>query len=178
MALDLLSSSSCMNLVFMSLFSSVCCACAAIRTGTLSVGDLIRNFQAHASDYFVTYLRFLISAYMQLNPGDFAPFLPMGTTVEEFCRAEVEPTGKECEEVHIMALTQCLQVGIRIEYLDASPHDLVTHCYNEEGDMGVVCSLLYKPGHYDLLCDEPLPSQQQQEEQVGDAEAQSQRAPS
>jgi ubiquitin thioesterase protein OTUB1 len=38
----------------------------------------------------------------------------------EFCRSEVEPCGKEADQVQITALSEALEVGVRIAYLDRS----------------------------------------------------------
>lgn len=35
-----------------------------------------------------------------------------------YCQREVEPMGKECEQVHVIALTEYLGIAVRIEYLD------------------------------------------------------------
>ena len=98
-----------------------------------------------------------MSAYIQQHEEDFVPFVRPDMTVPQFCKTVVESPDTECGEIHIIALTRSLDVGIRIQYLDASPSDLVTHCYHEDCEVGVVCTLLFKPGHYDLLCEEDLP---------------------
>jgi hypothetical protein len=38
--------------------------------------------------------------------------------VESYCKREVEPMGKECEQLQVIALTEYLGVTVRIEYLD------------------------------------------------------------
>ena len=38
--------------------------------------------------------------------------------MEAYCKKEVEPMGKECEQVQIIALTEYMGVGVRIDYLD------------------------------------------------------------
>jgi len=38
--------------------------------------------------------------------------------MDSFCKAEVEPMGKECEQVQITALSEYLQIAIEIAYLD------------------------------------------------------------
>lgn len=35
-----------------------------------------------------------------------------------YCRREVEPMGRECEQLHIIALTEYLGLRVAIEYLD------------------------------------------------------------
>lgn len=41
--------------------------------------------------------------------------------MDDFCAREVEPVGKECEELQIMALMRALGVRVHIEYLDGRP---------------------------------------------------------
>ena len=78
-----------------------------------------------------------------------------------YCSQEVEPMGKECEQVHIMALLECLQgIQICIEYLDGHDFDTeLPHVLLQAEGMDVPGSgsgcmevyLLYRPGHYDVL---------------------------
>jgi ubiquitin thioesterase protein OTUB1 len=86
--------------------------------------------------------------------------------------------GKECDQPQIAALTEALQVGVRIEYLDGSAKaDEELQCYvcaptvtpsvsssrspsasprlrthsGETATQPVSITLLYRPGHYDIL---------------------------
>lgn len=87
-----------------------------------------------------------------------------------FCAREVEPMGKECGMVQVAALAECLGVKVVIEYVDGrvaaggkdgegSGNDVVTNYVfgeleEEEGQNngdGTTISLLYRPGHYDIL---------------------------
>lgn len=63
---------------------------------------------------------------------------------------EVEPMGKESDHIHIIALTSSLGVGVCIEYMDRGEGDKVTSHHFPDGSPPVL-SLLYKPGHYDIL---------------------------
>lgn len=58
--------------------------------------------------------------YMKKEADRFLPFVEDGLTpdMESYVKREVEPMGKECEQVHIIALTEYLQISVRIEYLD------------------------------------------------------------
>jgi hypothetical protein len=56
---------------------------------------------------------------MKSDPERFLPFLGDAyLDIESYCKGEVEPMGKECEEPQIIALTECLGVSICIAYLD------------------------------------------------------------
>lgn len=80
--------------------------------------------------------------------------------MNDFCAREVEPVGKECEQVQIMALMRALGTLVHIEYLDGRPlpagGHLPFHVLPEgegegRGKGGVLVTLLYRPGHYDVL---------------------------
>jgi ubiquitin thioesterase protein OTUB1 len=112
---------------------------------------------AHFNDndvsmYCVMYARFLTSGYMQEHPEDFAPFVPQGKTVKEFTRTEVEPMDRESEQLQIQALVSELKVPLRIEYIDQSAGPVNGHNFPHDAEPLVV--LLYRPGHYDILCRE------------------------
>ena len=60
--------------------------------------------------------------------------------------------GKECDQPQIAALTEALQIGVKIEYLDG------TTTQGQElpsilcpPDLSPLVYLLYRPGHYDII---------------------------
>lgn len=85
----------------------------------------------------------------------------------QFCKSAVEPMGEESDHVHIIALSDALGVPIRVLYLDRSSCDSGGISVNHHDFVpaaGVVSSdsagseikipfitLLYRPGHYDIL---------------------------
>eukprot|EP00622_Pseudochattonella_farcimen_P007569 FR743584.1.p1 GENE.FR743584.1~~FR743584.1.p1 ORF type:complete len:192 (+),score=19.09 FR743584.1:87-662(+) len=115
-----------------------------------------------SAEYMVWFCRALTAGFMKANPDRFLPFILSlddgnGTAcvdIHQFCRQEVEPMGKECEQIQIIALTEALGVGVAIEYLDGSPVDDATgriSCLNLPEGKPPAITLLYRPGHYDLL---------------------------
>ena len=88
---------------------------------------------------------------MKLNAERFLPFLPEPyVSVEQYCAAEVEPVGRECEQVHVVALAEAIGARIEIEYLSAATRgQVVRSCFGP--DAGPLVELLYRPGHYDVL---------------------------
>lgn len=63
---------------------------------------------------------------------------------------EVEPMYRECDHLHIVALTSALGVGVRVMYLDRGEGATVlSHDFPEDKDP--IIHLLYRPGHYDIL---------------------------
>ncbi|BDA42024.1 Ubiquitin thioesterase OTUB1 [Coccomyxa sp. Obi] len=147
----------------------------------LSVPQLENNMRdAMLSPMIIMLLRMLTSAEIQRRSDFFAPFI-MGMcddeiSVEQFCRRYVEPMGEESDHVHIVALTNALQVPIRVVYLDRSMgaamagvgydsaavnhHDFVPDALSESASAAAAAvkprvHVLYRPGHYDILY--PLP---------------------
>jgi|EP00670_Eutreptiella_braarudii_P000960 ubiquitin thioesterase protein OTUB1 len=122
-----------------------------VANGECTPDHLLDNFrQQDVSDSIVVYVRMLMSHHIKARAADFSPFL--NEDVTSYCRREVDPMGVECDQVHIMALTTFLGVGVRIEYLDLSNADT---CIINHHDIPDTCApsvyLLYRPGHYDVL---------------------------
>ncbi|KAL5717323.1 ubiquitinyl hydrolase 1 [Ranunculus cassubicifolius] len=131
---------------------------------------VIRSRDQSVSDYVVMFFRFVTSGEIRRRSEFFEPFI-MGIsnmTVEKFCKASVEPMGEESDHVHITALSDALGVPIRVMYLDRSScdasgvtvnhHDFIPSAdsslnatNNDGAPVKPVMTLLYRPGHYDIL---------------------------
>jgi ubiquitin thioesterase protein OTUB1 len=123
------------------------------------------NEENSLSDYATWYLRILTAMHLKSDPDRFLPYLEgslfdtysntssnnnMDDIISSFCRLEVEPMGKECGMVQVIALAEALGVRVKIEYVDG--HDVIptTHTVGPE-DSKIILTLLYRPGHYDIL---------------------------
>uniref|UniRef100_A0A8C5R3H6 Ubiquitin thioesterase n=1 Tax=Leptobrachium leishanense TaxID=445787 RepID=A0A8C5R3H6_9ANUR len=115
------------------------------------VTELLSAFNEQTvSDYVVVYLRLLTSGHLQRDSLFYQHFIEGGRSVKEFCQQEVEPMCKESDHIHIIALSQALNVSIQVEYMDRGEGDsTVTHVFPEGSSPQVF--LLYRPGHYDIL---------------------------
>ncbi|KAK0056914.1 ubiquitin thioesterase OTUB1 [Biomphalaria pfeifferi] len=115
-----------------------------------TVEKLVETFNDQGlSDYFVVYLR-------QKKEDEYIHFIDGERTVKQFCSQEVEPMGKESDHIHIVALTKALEVPIRVEYMDREglTCNAFTFSASDTSDDLLVkpaVSLLYRPGHYDIL---------------------------
>ncbi|XP_047331392.1 OVARIAN TUMOR DOMAIN-containing deubiquitinating enzyme 1-like [Impatiens glandulifera] len=143
----------------------------------ISFDDLVaRSRDKTISDFIVMFFRFITSGEIRKRSEFFEPFVLGMTngTVEQFCKASVEPMGEESDHVHITALSDTLGVAIRVEYLDQSigydrngggitvnHHDFIPNG-NDDGaspppppaeveHQKPFVTLLYRPGHYDVL---------------------------
>jgi ubiquitin thioesterase protein OTUB1 len=108
------------------------------------------------SDYGTWYLRVLTATYLKADPNRFLPFLEEGyTDINEFCKAQIEPMGKECTMVQVLALAEYFGVSCTIEYLDGhefQDNTLTQHMFGpQDGSAATKLTLLYRPGHYDIL---------------------------
>ncbi|XP_039854915.1 OVARIAN TUMOR DOMAIN-containing deubiquitinating enzyme 1-like [Panicum virgatum] len=133
---------------------------------------LERTRDSQVSDYVVMFFRFVTSGEIQRRSEFFEPFISglTNSTVAQFCKASVEPMGEESDHVHIIALSDALGVPIRVMYLDRSScdtgnlsvnhHDFIPLANASEGDAAMTSTpaaekpyitLLYRPGHYDIL---------------------------
>jgi ubiquitin thioesterase protein OTUB1 len=117
-----------------------------------------------SSEHLVWFARLLAGAYLKRNEERFEPFLPAPyTSVQAYVSSEVEPQGKECEELEINALCDVLAWPVVVEYISAKTHTTstfgppitttattTTTTTGGGGGPTPIC-LLYRPGHYDIL---------------------------
>ncbi|KAI5600961.1 hypothetical protein Peur_003812 [Populus x canadensis] len=131
---------------------------------------LNRSRDQSVSDYVVMFFRFVTTGEIRKRSQFFEPFIfgLTNTTVEQFCKSSVEPMGEESDHMHITALSDALGVPIRVVYLDRSScdagvvsvnhHDFVPAPGNlpsatsaSSESINPFITLLYRPGHYDIL---------------------------
>ncbi len=113
------------------------------------------------SNYIVFLLRIIASGEVKGRSEFFAPFITgmVGMGVDEFCAKCIDPMGEESDHIVLVALTNALQVPMRVVHVDGSARDdgqLDIKDFgcddNGSGDGGdMVVHLLYRPGHYDIL---------------------------
>jgi len=104
------------------------------------------------SEHIVWYSRILCAAYLKLNADRFLPFLSeQYLTMEDFCSREVEPQGKECEQLQIIALSEILQISVSIEYLSSASTEESEPVVLGPESAAMMIHFIYRPGHYDVL---------------------------
>jgi ubiquitin thioesterase protein OTUB1 len=101
--------------------------------------------------YIIAFMRCLCGTGLKKWSDEYISFLPEPyTSIESFCRNEVDPMFKDADQLQIVALSRILNVAIRIVYLDQS-----TGAEANVIDFGDSSKpqvhLLYRPGHYDLI---------------------------
>ena len=115
----------------------------------------IEAFDQSTDHYLITFLRCATSAYLQAHASEFEPYLEDFSSIKDFCRKEVDPMYKECDELQIIALTRSFGIPVDIFYLDRSvgdtPNMIRLPQEEQDGYEGPEIALVYKPGHYDAL---------------------------
>ena len=96
--------------------------------------DSVKEFCNHVSPSQLTLWCVCSSCHFQLR----------------ICQQEVEPMTRECDHIHITALTSALGVPVRIEYMDRGGDDS-TNAHSFPEGSSPKFTLLYRPGHYDIL---------------------------
>lgn len=127
------------------------------RRGTEEVRAKFSGWEdANEGAFLMMLLRLITSCEMRRNAGHYDNFLfgmPDGSnSVQSFCQKHVEPMGEEADHLHLTALTRALRIPLRVIYLSpASPistNDFLPDCPLSTSPR---VSLLYRPGHYDVL---------------------------
>jgi ubiquitin thioesterase protein OTUB1 len=111
------------------------------------------NKENDVSDYCTWYLRVLTATYLKADPQRFLPYLEDGyMDIASFCQTQIEPMGKECTMVQVLALAEAFHVKVKIQYLDGREFQskLTSHEFGPKSSPTQL-SLLYRPGHYDIL---------------------------
>jgi ubiquitin thioesterase protein OTUB1 len=108
------------------------------------------------SEYCSWYLRALTATWCKAHADKFLPYLEEGyVDVAQFCASQIEPVGSEATMVAIVAFAECFGVSVSIEYLDGHPFDftkgLTKYILGDEETSKLQLTLLYRPGHYDIL---------------------------
>jgi ubiquitin thioesterase protein OTUB1 len=120
-----------------------------------TIDDLLAIFRdPEISNYLILMLRFITSGEMKNNSFLYETFVYNELPIDVFCQMEVEQMDKEADQIQIMALLNYLEIGIRIIYLDANEkqkeaYEVILPESTKPED--IKATLLYRPGHYDIL---------------------------
>ena len=123
------------------------------------------NEENSTSEYCCWYLRSVASTFLKSDPDRFLPFLlaeggdnSQYMDVSAFCASQIDPMGSEATQVTVLAVAEALKVRVEVEYLDGHPFkdQLTKHVFGEQHDdktkdNHTTLTLLYRPGHYDIL---------------------------
>ncbi|CBH11241.1 otubain cysteine peptidase, Clan CA, family C65,putative [Trypanosoma brucei gambiense DAL972] len=132
-----------------------------IESGECSTVEQLYELSTNGeAEYALYFYRYAVSHHIRTHENDFLPFVVgMGhETVSEFCSAEVDAVASEADNVQVVAFAQCFDVRVIVEYVDGREGDCTTrHTFQQKDSHDaneyttIEVTLLYRPGHYDLL---------------------------
>lgn len=127
---------------------------AAVQAGTLTPEVVLEHFREQFfTEYCVTYFRFLASLCLKTHADEYAPFVPTGVSIDQFCKEEVDAVRSDADHLQMTALTRILGLGVDVSYLDQSetPDGTInTIVFDNNGESPIVAHLIYRPGHFDV----------------------------
>lgn len=104
------------------------------------------------SDYIVVFFRLMVSCFLQMNSEFYLSFISEEyQTIKDFCSHEVEPMYRESDHIHIIALTNFIKIPVGIIYLDRTIDQNKATQHNFPEDSQPDITILYRPGHYDII---------------------------
>ncbi|KAJ1332709.1 hypothetical protein BSLG_008338 [Batrachochytrium salamandrivorans] len=127
-------------------------------------GGVLKAFQTdYISDTVVCYLRLVTAALLKRDRDIYEAFvLGEYLSLDSFIGECVEPMNVESDQIHIVTMANIFGVDIRIGNLDTttSTQGINFHEISPMEPMQIdespMISLLYRPGHYDVLYPRPL----------------------
>ena len=99
-------------------------------------------------NYLIYFIRFCISAFLKENSFLYEVYVdgPFGNWVT----AEVEAIDHEADQIQIMACVNYFDIGVKIEYLNPHKNEVMKFPEDKPDDQ-IFITVLFTPGHYDLL---------------------------
>ncbi|KAI1814553.1 peptidase C65 Otubain-domain-containing protein [Poronia punctata] len=121
---------------------------------------MVKFNDPNMAPYFVYHLRLLACARMKESSAEYGAWL--GSSVGDYIQSTIMPVDKEIDHICLNLLSDILlrpaNIGLEVAYLDRSDGTEVNvHRMSDAVDgqdspsFASVVSLLYRPGHYDIL---------------------------
>lgn len=99
-------------------------------------------------NYLIYFVRFCIAAFLKENSFLYEVYVdgPFGNWIT----SEVEAIDHEADQIQIMACVNYFEIGVRIEYLHPFKNETMKFPEDKPDDQ-IFITVLFTPGHYDLL---------------------------
>ena len=101
-----------------------------------------------AGNYLIYFIRFCIAAYLKENSFLYEVYVDM--PFQNWITNEVEAIDHEADQIQIMACVNYFDIGVRIEYLNPNKNEVVKFP-EDKPDKDIFITVLFTPGHYDIL---------------------------
>ena len=99
-------------------------------------------------NYLIYFVRFCIAAYLKEN--SFLYEVYVDGPFSNWITSEVEAIDHEADQIQIMACVNYFEIGVRIEYLHPFKNETMKFPEDKPDDQ-IFITVLFTPGHYDLL---------------------------
>ena len=122
----------------------------SLETKGVTVRDYLDNLftDKEKGNYLIYFIRFCIAAFLKENSFLYEVYVdgPFGNWVS----SEVEAIDHEADQIQIMACVNYFDIGVRIEYLHPNKNEVMKFP-EDKPDEQIFITVLFTPGHYDLL---------------------------
>ena len=122
----------------------------SLETKGVSVRDYLDQLfsDKEVGNYLIYFIRFCISAFLKEN--SFLYEVYVDGAFENWVTNEVEAIDHEADQIQIMACVNYFDIGVRIEYLHPNKNEVMKFPEDKPDDQ-IFITVLFTPGHYDLL---------------------------
>ena len=122
----------------------------SIETKGISVRDYLDNLfsDKEKGNYLIYFIRFCIAAFLKEN--SFLYEVYVDGAFENWVSSEVEAIDHEADQIQIMACVNYFDIGVKIEYLHPNKNEVMKFPEDKPEDQ-IFITVLFTPGHYDLL---------------------------
>ena len=122
----------------------------SIETKGISVRDYLDNLfsDKEKGNYLIYFIRFCIAAFLKEN--SFLYEVYVDGPFENWVSSEVEAIDHEADQIQIMACVNYFDIGVKIEYLHPNKNEVMKFPEDKPEDQ-IFITVLFTPGHYDLL---------------------------
>uniref|UniRef100_A0A0K0CV52 OTU domain-containing protein n=1 Tax=Angiostrongylus cantonensis TaxID=6313 RepID=A0A0K0CV52_ANGCA len=98
------------------------------------------------ANYLIIFLRLITAGYLKEHSEEYAPFIE-DISLSDYCASEIESMWKDAD--HLAVTGQ----SIRVQYMDqnAAPNGGLYYDFPPDQKEVPRITLLYRPGHYDLI---------------------------
>lgn len=122
----------------------------SIESKGISVRDYLDNLfsDKEKGNYLIYFVRFCIASFLKENAFLYEVYVDV--PFENWISSEVEAIDHEADQIQIMACVNYFDIGVKIEYLNPNKNEVVKFPEDKPDDQ-VFITVLFTPGHYDLL---------------------------
>ena len=122
----------------------------SLQSKGVSVRDYLDTLfsDKEAGNYLIYFIRFCIAAYLKENSFLYEVYVDM--PFQNWITNEVEAIDHEADQIQIMACVNYFDIGVRIEYLNPDKNEVMKFP-EDKPDKDIFITVLFTPGHYDIL---------------------------